>query len=52
MGINEIFDPELADLSGLLSVAEPLFVSDVIHAATIEISETFTEASAATGEIT
>lgn len=52
MGINEIFDPNLADLSGLLSDAEPLFVSDVIHEATIEISETFTEASAATGEIT
>lgn len=41
-----------ADLSGLLnSNLKPLYVDYVIHQATIEINEYYTEATAASGEI-
>ncbi|XP_055308004.1 serine protease inhibitor 42Dd-like [Sitodiplosis mosellana] len=48
MGINEMFEP-WANLSGLLNTREPLFVSQVVHQATIEINEKLIEAAAATG---
>ncbi|XP_031622703.1 leukocyte elastase inhibitor-like [Contarinia nasturtii] len=48
MGMNEMFK-KTANLSGLLSTDEPLFVSHVIHKATIEINERLTEATAASG---
>lgn len=50
MGINEMFNKN-ADLSLLLNSTVPVFVSDVVHKATIEINEKLTEASAVSGEI-
>lgn len=44
MGINKMFTPD-ADLSGLLDSNEPLYVSDVIHKAFIEVNEEGSEAS-------
>lgn len=50
MGMNEMFSKQ-ADLSGLLNSTQPLYVDYVIHQATIEINEYYTEATAASGEI-
>lgn len=47
MGMNEIFEEGKADLSDLLNSKERLHVSYVIHQATIEINEQFSEATAA-----
>ncbi|XP_031616653.1 thyroxine-binding globulin-like [Contarinia nasturtii] len=48
MGFAEMFTSN-ADLSGLLEVNEPLFVSDAVHKAVIEVNEEGSEAAAATG---
>lgn len=48
MGIVKVFTPD-ADLGGLLDSNDPLYVSNVIHKAFIEVNEEGSEAGAATG---
>lgn len=48
LGVNEVFDPENADLSGIGSAEGNLFVSRILHKTAITVNETGTEAAAAT----
>lgn len=48
LGVNEIFDPDNADLSGIGSAKGNLFVSRILHKTAITVNETGTEAAAAT----
>lgn len=48
MGMNLMFEDDLADLSRTIENAPGLFVSDVIHKAFIDVTETGTEAGGAT----
>lgn len=48
LGISDMFEPHLSDLSGLSSV-ERLHVSHVIHKAHVSVNEQGTEAAAASG---
>ncbi len=50
LGIKDIFDPKVANFSGITSDPLGLFVGDIIQKAVIEVNEEGTEASAATGE--
>ena len=49
MGMNDVFSPELSDLSNMSD--KPLFISDVVHCTHIEVDSTGTTASAATSEM-
>lgn len=49
MGMTEMFTPK-ADLGLLLEGNEPLYVSDVVHKAFIEVNEEGSEAAASTGK--
>ena len=50
LGITQLFDPALADLSGI-TTAERLYVSDVLHEAYLAVTEEGTEAAAATAVV-
>lgn len=48
MGIKDVFDSELADLTGIYRGEEELYVSDVAHKATFTLDKDGVKASAAT----
>jgi serpin B len=51
MGMPSAIDPETADLSGILTVPEQLYVQAALHKAFVEVNEEGTEAAASTAII-
>jgi serpin B len=51
MGVETLFDPDRADLSAI-TTADKLYVSDVLHEAYVAVTESGTEAAAATAVVT
>ena len=51
LGMTDVFNAEVSDLSGLSNVNEPLFVSSALHKAYIKVDEEGTEAAAVTALI-
>ena len=50
LGVEQIFDPEMADLTGIADI-RPLYVTGVFHDANITVDEVGTEAAAATAVV-
>ena len=50
MGVGDLFDDSVADLSGIAG-KKNLYVSEVFHKAFVEINEEGSEAAAATGDL-
>ncbi|MDX2110711.1 MAG: serpin family protein [Verrucomicrobiota bacterium] len=49
MGMNAVFNPSVADLTGLSPLGKQLYVGTAVHKATITVNEYGVEAAAATG---
>lgn len=52
LGMTDVMDPRLADLSGINGPNSTLYVSDVLHKAFVNVDEAGTEAAAATAVVT